>query len=181
MKQNVGRVAVTGTPGSGKSALCEASNWHCLSVKELANQNGCLGPIDSSDNAAPVDVEKLCSILEEKWDEYCDLTLIDGHLSHHLPVDAIVILRCHPDTLKNRLQKRDYSEEKISHNVESELLGMITEEDFDYSNIPCLEIDTSANEINESFQQLLDWITDGFKPSRPSVPIDWIAIIHEGD
>ena len=175
------RIAVTGTPGTGKTSVCSISNWQSLSVKELAEMNGCLDPIDHLDDAAPVDVEKLSSILKDSWSRTKEDVLIDGHLSHHLPVDAIIILRCHPETLGTRLGKRNYSEEKIRQNTESELLGIIASESFEITGIPCLEIDSSANESTEIFQRLMDWLADGFKPSRPSVAIDWIQRIHGSD
>ena len=172
------RIAVTGTPGTGKTSVCSISNWQSVSVKKLAEMNGCLEPIDLRDDAAPVDVEKLSKILKEKWNENKEDVLIDGHLSHHLPVDAIVILRCHPETLEARLVKRNYSDDKINQNTESELLASIASEAFEMTGIPCLEIDSSANESIEIFQRVVAWITDGFKPSRPSVPVDWIERIH---
>lgn len=181
MSQRIARIAVTGTPGSGKTSVCSVSNWECQSVMELAKINGCLEPIDASDGAAPVDVEKLSSILLEKWNLLEHPMLIDGHLSHHLPIDAIVILRCHPSTLQNRLEKRNYSQNKISQNTESELLGTIAGECFQKLDIPCLEIDSTVITAIEIFQRLMDWVADGFKPSRPDVPIDWIATIHGGD
>ena len=175
------RIAVTGTPGTGKTSVCSISNWQSVSVKKLAETNGCLEPIDHRDGAAPVDVEKLSSILKEGWSKTKEDVLIDGHLSHHLPVDAIVILRCHPETLEARLGKRNYSEDKIRQNTESELLGSIASEAFEMTDVPCFEIDSSANESTEIFQRLMDWLADGFKPSRPSVAIDWIERIHGSD
>ncbi len=178
MSQSPARIAVTGTPGVGKTALCSISNWQSQSVMELAKQHGCLEPIDASDGAAPVDVEKLSLILLEKWKQLEYPLLIDGHLSHHLPIDATVLLRCHPEVLQNRLENRNYSEEKINQNIESELLGSIAGECFQNSDIPCLEIDSTDIDTTEIFQRLKDWLADGFKPSRPDVPVDWIAIIH---
>ena len=32
--------------------------------------------------------------------------IIDGHLSHHLPSDAVVVLRCSPDILKKNVKER---------------------------------------------------------------------------
>ena len=107
------------------------------------------------------------------WPE-ADILLIDGHLSHLLPVDGIVLIRCHPDILKKRLFERDYSQSKVSENVECELIGTIAAECLD---IPCLELD-SAIGIESMITSAERWITDGFKPSRPNEGIDWIGEIH---
>ena len=81
-------VGVTGTPGCGKTTFCQGSNFPFVSVKTLAEQYGCLGEVES-DGAAPVDVEKLSKV----WKKPEKLTLVDGHLAHFLPVDALLVLR----------------------------------------------------------------------------------------
>ena len=78
---------------------------------KLAEMHGCLGELDSEDNSRPVDLDSLCSKLSKEWFAMSDApTVIEGHLSHHLPVDGIVLLRCPPDELRNRLSERGYSE-----------------------------------------------------------------------
>ena len=175
------RIAVTGTPGTGKTTLCVSSGWDYQTVTELATSNGCIEDTDPNDGAAPVDVDRLHNLLLESWEKSEGHTLIDGHLSHHLPVDAILILRCHPDTLRSRLQARDYSMEKTDENTESEFIGVIASECFANSGIPCIEMDGSTLDPEEIFNRLEAWIADGFKPPRPNEPTDWIATIHGGD
>ena len=104
------RIAVTGTPGVGKTSFCAEADWQVISVKSLAEIHDCIGSVDD-DDSAPIDIEKLNEKLD--WNEN-DLLLIDGHLSHLLPVDAVILIRCHPDTLRNRLFSRDYGENKIN-------------------------------------------------------------------
>ena len=103
--------------------------------------------------------------------------LIDGHLSHLLSVDAAVIIRCEPSVLRERLQSRDYSVQKVEENVECELIGLITAECLD---LPHLELN-SANSVEAMIATVESWITDGFKPQKPSEPIDWIGEIHGED
>ena len=90
------RIAVTGTPGVGKTTFCASSNWSTTTVKELAEKHGCVEVVDS-DGAAPIDIEKLVNSLV--WPKG-NIHLIDGHLSHLLPVDAIILIRCNPSALR---------------------------------------------------------------------------------
>ena len=167
------RIAVTGTPGVGKTSFCAEADWQVISVKSLAEKHDCIGSVDE-DDSAPIDIEKLNERLD--WNEN-DLLLIDGHLSHLLPVDAVILIRCHPDTLRNRLISRDYHENKINENVECELIGLISSE---CQNLPCLELN-SDNGIEAMIDAAERWITDGFKPNQPNEAIDWIAEIHGDD
>ncbi|MDP6888612.1 MAG: AAA family ATPase [Candidatus Thalassarchaeaceae archaeon] len=167
------RIAVTGTPGVGKTSFCAQAKWTATCVKILAEKHDCIDPIDE-DESMPIDIEQLVEKLNWSGD---DILLIDGHLSHLLPVDAIILLRCHPDTLRNRLISREYSVEKINENIECELIGVISAE---CQELPCLELD-SDNGLEAMIADAERWITDGFKPHRPNEPIDWIAQIHGDD
>lgn len=167
------RIAITGTPGVGKSTFCEQGDWATITVQELAKQHDCIEEI-GEDGAAPIDVDRLREVVV--WpDESC--ILIDGHLSHLLSVDAAVIIRCEPSVLRERLQSRDYSVQKVEENVECELIGLITAECLD---LPHLELN-SANSVESMIAAVESWITDGFKPQKPSEPIDWIGEIHGED
>ncbi len=167
------RIAITGTPGVGKTTFSKSGEWNAISVQQLATQFECMDNVDS-DGVIPIDIEKLSQAVI--WPDG-DLLLIDGHLSHLLPVDAAIIIRCEPNILEKRLEARGYSAEKINENVECELIGLITAECL---GIPHLELN-SADGIDSMIEDTKRWIADGFKPSQPSEPIDWIQEIHGDD
>ena len=117
-EQVVRSIGVIGTPGCGKTTLCSKLGLPVISMKDYAEENNCLGEI-GKDGAAEIDVEKLSTI----WRNPAKLTLLDGHLAHYIPVDALIVVRCEPNELGVRLADRGYSEEKIRANVEVEMLG----------------------------------------------------------
>ena len=166
-------IAITGTPGVGKTSFCAAMNHQTKSVEEIALFHECLGDTEE-DGAAPIDLDKLIQKID--WGDE-NSVLIDGHLSHLLPVDAIILIRCHPETLRKRLSERGYSQSKVDENLECELIGIIAAECL---NAPCLELD-SAIGVGAMIAHAERWITDGFKPSRPNEGIDWIGQIHGDD
>jgi len=160
-------IAITGTPGTGKTTLCEAlsESFSVLSLQELAEEYGCLGTVDSTDDSAPLDIH----LLAEKWqDEGDGVTFIDGHLSHLLEVDAIVVLRCNPVQLKQRLESRAYSQPKIAANVEWELLSGTWSELLEFEiEAPILELDSTSLTIEEMQSQIVEWL----EKKCPSLPL----------
>ena len=63
--------------------------------------------------------------METKYD-LGEMVIVEGHLSHLLPlIDKIIVLRCHPEILKNRLIKKGWSPGKICENVMAEALDVI--------------------------------------------------------
>ena len=96
-------IGVIGTPGCGKTTFCQQSNMPIIDLADYAKEHDCLGEA-GADGAAEMDVEKL----SKKWKNPDRLTLVDGHLAHHLPVDAILVIRCNPDELSKRLESFGY-------------------------------------------------------------------------
>tara|TARA_B110000438_G_C15760784_1_gene627183 strand:- start:727 stop:1296 length:570 start_codon:yes stop_codon:yes gene_type:complete len=175
------RLSITGSPGSGKSTLAkefENLGFHVISVEELAVEHNCIGEIDSIDQARPIDLDALNDAIEKDWTTApLEPLIIDGHLSHHLPTDAVVVLRCSPKVLEERMKKRNYSESKILGNCDWELLGSSWNEKD--SEIPWNEYDTTKNDVHSIVVALSLWISDGFKPESPLSVIDWVSELEE--
>ena len=167
-------ISITGSPAVGKttvSQLLATQGWEVLTVSELAKQFDCQGEFDETMDSQEIDVHKLS-------EEYCpdgdkDI-IIDGHLSHFLDVDAIVILRYQPDKLRDRLAARGYNETKINANVEWELISGMWAEILEFEiNQPILELDVTNDSPSDSISKINDWINSGFK-SLQQEKIDWL-------
>ena len=171
------RLSLTGTPGTGKSTLAGLLSTHgmnIITIEKLAEKAGALEEIDTFDGAHPVDLDILLQYLNQNWQlAPTGPELIDGHFSHNLPVDAVVVLRCNPDILRDRLKHRGYSDSKIESNVEWELLGGACNEKED--DTPWTEFDTTDVEPEFIQENILKWISDGFKPTSPEHVIDWVG------
>jgi adenylate kinase len=166
------RLALTGTPGTGKTHLAAHLLAHVevRSVEDLAAAHGALGAREA-DGAQPVDVEGLRAFVEA-WPT--DL-LVDGHLSHLLGLDAVVVLRCHPEVVAERLRQRGYAPAKVQANVEWERLGGVVAELLDAAEQhPLLELDTSSQSVEGLAETVMAWWLEGC-PDRGPASIDWLG------
>ncbi|MFA5944587.1 MAG: adenylate kinase family protein [Candidatus Thermoplasmatota archaeon] len=123
------RVALTGTPGVGKTtlaALAAKDGWIVVDVKAWAAKEGCVVAFDEADQAVVIDVKKLAKRMPTSG-----RLLFEGHLSHLLPVDVAWVVRCDPDLLRPRLAARGYSAAKVVENLEAEALDLILQEALD--------------------------------------------------
>ena len=175
------RLALTGTPGTGKSTVAQmlsSDGYEVITVESLAEQHGLSGEIDPSDGVRVIDTGALHDVLAPAWESSPDVVVVvDGHLSHHLPCDAVAVLRCSPEIIESRLVSRGYSADKVQANYEWELLGGAWNER--EGDAPWCEFDTSHSGVNSVVDSLADWIADGFKPASPGSVIDWVARMEE--
>ena len=116
------RVAVTGTPGTGKTSAVA----RCSSPLDLVDlnaeiiQHGLTSGHDIDRDSAIADLDAI-----QEWLADRDDIIIDSHLSHYIAVDLVIVLRCEPDELRRRLLDRGESVEKADENASSERLDLI--------------------------------------------------------
>lgn len=172
-------IAISGTPGCGKTSLSklfESNGVPVYSVKQLAEQFECIGAEDQSDGAQEIDIHRL----SDEWEnEYTGLVIIEGHLSHFLDLDAIVLLRCNPKEIETRLKTREYSNQKIKANSEWELIAGNWSELLEFEiELPIIELDSTSQSPEKLFQLVNDWITEGLPytsvAEESKLAIDWM-------
>ena len=171
-------IAITGSPAVGKSTVSQVlkgQGWDVLSVRELAKQYDCEGDFDKTRDSLEIDVHKLSECYQPVDDED---VIIDGHLSHFLDVDAIIILRCDPEQLRSRLEMRGYDERKINANVEWELLSGTWSELMEFDiDVPILELDCTDMPPTKAAEEILAWKNSDFavKNVEKITAIDWLS------
>ncbi len=163
------KIAITGTPGTGKTSvakeLAEILSYAYVDLNKLVEERGLVTGFDWERNSKIVDTEKMKGLVLP------DNCVVDGHLSHFLNVDVVVVLRTNPEVLKERLKKKGWNEKKVQENVEAEILGVCAYEAYE-SGKKVLEVDTSFKtpekvaleiktliEKNESTEEI-DWLEE---------------------
>jgi len=70
-----------------------------------------------------------------------------------MDVDAVVVLRCHPEELKKRLAKKGWSEKKMRENLEAEALDIVLERALE-KHERVWEVETTGKEIKEVSEEV---------------------------
>lgn len=168
-------IAISGTPGVGKTTvaklLAKKLGYDYVDLREFALRHG-VGEMKGEE--LEVEIDELAYYVERKL-KGKDLVL-DGHLSHLMPVDQIIVLRAHPKIVGERLKERGYSKEKISENVEAELVDVCLLEALD-ENENIIEIDTTNKTPEEVVDEILNLFEKGVK--RRLGVVDWTKIYDE--
>ncbi len=183
--------ALTGTPGTGKTSVCDVIREHShyrnkysiIDVNSLIFDEKLYTGKDEKRGTYEVDIERLEeSIKNEIRRKPQDMDVImEGHLSHFLPADAIIVLRAHPITIRKRLGKRNYSYDKIKENADAEALDVILIESFE-RNKNVFEVNTTDRNILGTVKSVVS-IIEAFKAGiriEEFIPgkINWIELVE---
>lgn len=123
-------VIVSGSVAAGKTAiakrLAKLLKADYINITELVKRNR-LGRYDKKYESYEVDINRLNKFLIKIIKKSKKNLVIDGHLSHYLPrkyVDLCIICKCDIKILKKRLEKRNYSKQKIRENLDVEIFDI---------------------------------------------------------
>lgn len=139
------RWAITGTPGVGKTASSRklSIDRPVVHLADILEDERYRAGEDRDRATRVADLEMLKHWLDDQPED----VIVDSHIAHFLPVDAAIVLRCHPDELRRRLTARTGltpDADRVAENVESEALDLILVEAIDHlGESSVYEIDTS--------------------------------------
>ena len=160
-------IAITGTPGVGKSSVADVlreDGYEVVNLFKIAKDNGFIDGTDEERHSWIVDVDRLNNYVKKNYTRD-GIVFVEGHLSHCLKcANRVIILRCHPDELRKRLSLKGWSDEKIKENLEAEILDVILVEAADihpFKNI--FEIDTTSKSLEEVMLSFNEIINNNFK------------------
>ncbi|XP_039484467.1 adenylate kinase isoenzyme 6 homolog [Drosophila santomea] len=126
-------ILITGTPGAGKSYLCEriASElkFEWLDCSKIAKENNFVEEYDEEYDCPILDEEKLMDHLEPLMAKGGNV--VEYHGCDFFPerwFQAVFVVTCPNTTLYDRLKDRNYNEKKLTSNIQCEIFGTILEE-----------------------------------------------------
>lgn len=160
-------IGITGTPGTGKTSVAEELRRRGIAVLDLKTT---VEPyiVGVEDDSSVVDTDVwVDAMIASGIDGY-----VEGSLAHYLPCDKLIVLRCRPDVLLDRLRPRGYSEGKTNENVDAEALDAILIEAVELhepENI--FEIDTTNNDVAKTADLIQAFVEDRLPAAFGS--IDW--------
>ncbi len=166
-----GWLALTGTPGTGKSTVARALAplGPVLEVSELAarSRSGRVRRI----SVVEVDLPRV-ALAFRSLRRTARGGVVVGHLAHFLPIRDVVVLRCHPLVLARRLKKAGRSRLAQLRNAAAEATDLILIE----SRSPghrVWEVDTTGRTSRSVAQEIL-----GLARLRPPARygrVNWLA------
>lgn len=166
-------IALTGTPGTGKTTVCEFIKEHSkyrekyriIDLHKLILDEKIYTGRDEMRDTYIADMERLSKRVAELIEQTpvgMD-TILEGHISHYLAADLIIVLRASPLALRKRLGKRrEYSYGKIKENSDAEALDVILVEavetgrkvfEINTTDLNLISVVKSVIEIIESVKQ----------------------------
>lgn len=164
-------MALTGTPGVGKSAVARrlGPRWTAVEVADLAIRTR---SARRRHGGLEVDLARLRAALRPPG-RTDGVDLLVGHLAHFLPIREAIVLRCHPRELLRRLDRarRGTSAER-SENFVSEALDLVLVEAL-RRKVPVYEIDTTGRSVRDVAREVDRRLRRDGPPRHGRV--DWLA------
>ncbi|WP_436903296.1 adenylate kinase family protein [Halovenus halobia] len=160
------RVAVTGTPGTGKTTATELldTDLDVLHLNDIITEEGLTTGHDDERDSAIVDLEAVEAYLDGQTD-----VVFESHLAHNLPADRVVVLRCHPEQIEQRLAERE-STASVTENAESEALDVILGEAVNRHGLDAVyEIETTDRSAEQTAAEIESVIAGTREPSAGTV------------
>lgn len=161
-------MAVTGTPGTGKTSACaHLVDVAVVDLRKLAEEHAEEFTVDEERGSLEIDPP----VLEKFLPRVKGVVVLEGHISHLLGPDIAIVLRCSPKVLKKRLANRGWSEEKILENVEAEAVDVVLIDAISECD-SVFEIDTTSM-TPEQVADAISSIIAGEKTKYRPGNIDW--------
>lgn len=158
-------VLMTGVPGTGKTTVADLLSWKTgaalIDINKLVKVLKLYSGVDESDGAKLVRLKELQSELTSAIKAEKRSVIVEGHLGCEmkLPVEKVIVLRCEPKVLRQRMSPRNYPTAKIAANALSEALDYCTVwSERNYGKKKVWEIDTtgrSARQVAEETEKVI--------------------------
>lgn len=161
------RVAVTGTPGTGKTTATESlqTDLEVIHLNQVVEDHGFIEDTDDRRDSWIADLDAV-----EDWVGDRDDVIIESHLAHHVPCDIVVVLRCHPEELARRLHQRGEPSAKVEENAEAEALDVILAEAVGaHGEARVYEMETTDRDPAETAREIEEVIAGDREPEIGTV------------
>ena len=180
-------IVISGTPGCGKTSvskkIAEILNVKVISLNKLVISKNFSLEYDNNRDTYIVDTNGFLPILKNEIERIqkneTDILIIEGHFSDIVPesyINYIFILRCDPDELYKRLEKKGYTLKKIRENIQAEILGNCVNYFIQKGiKLPLFEIDTTNKNLGTIAKIIINIVVENENAENYKVGnIDWL-------
>lgn len=183
MKGKIKRIiAITGTPGVGKSSISKALaskiNAQVISINELVKKEKLYSGSDEKRDTLIADIKRVSRRISEIISNASGDIIVEGHFAVDVvPLEKIAlvfVLRRNPEELESILKERSYKEEKIRENLAAEILDVCLYDSVKKCGInKVCEIDVSSRSVEDVVQEIIR-VLNGEEESKVGV-VDWLG------
>ena len=184
-------IGITGTPGTGKTSVCQSVQVPCLDLNSVIETEGLYTGVDPDRGSLIADLDRLGDYVRRMEATAGGRVLvIEGHLAHLLRPEVAIVLRAQPSVLAARLKLKGFSAPKIQENLEAEVLDLILAEAVELCET-VYEVDTSGKSVKEAASVVWAIITAETKKGAAGIgraallewykpgSVDWSDCIEE--
>lgn len=168
---NVMRIAITGTPGTGKDTIAELlakkTGLAVIDAGRLAIEKK-YGKKDRKRDTFEVDIKKVSKELKDTEG------ILVSNWAELIPNDITIVLRCEPRELARRLKKRKWPQAKTIENLEAECLDSCLISAIENAKT-VYEVDNTKGK-EKTVERILEIIR---KKPKPDYSISWIEQVEK--
>ena len=151
------RIAVTGTPATGKTSvakiLAEKLGFRYINLNKFAKEKKLFSGYDRKRKCNVVDIEKMRKEIKKIQEDL----VMDSHYSHEMPFDVVVVLRTNPRELRKRMERKGWWKEKIEENIEAEIMEICKSEALErLGNKKMIEIQTTRKKPEDVVKEIME-------------------------
>lgn len=178
-------IIVTGTPGTGKTALsralARALGARYINLTQFVSKRKLYSEIDRERRTKIMDVARTRSSLRRELRAMSGPVVVDTHTPEGIVpgemVRQVFVLRCHPKVLEARLRAKKWKANKIRENVLAEIVdSCLTAAVKQYGWRRVIQLDTSRRSVPRSVGMVRSSIRG--KPGR-RLNINWLARLEK--
>ncbi|MEE9377856.1 MAG: adenylate kinase family protein [Candidatus Lokiarchaeia archaeon] len=187
-------IIISGTPCCGKTSVAKELynliDSKIISLNDLAISDKFLFEYDQERKTYIVDFKIFLPYVLKKIEEIKQdnplFLIIESHFSDIIPekfIDFVFILRCDPDELFKRLEKKKYDKYKITENTQAEILGNCVNYFIQKQiKVPIFEIDTTNLNIETVAKIIKEIVVENKDGQNYYIgKIDWLEKLFVED
>jgi adenylate kinase len=164
-------IALTGTPGTGKSSVARLLpvGSHAVELAALAVKLGAARRLKAKSMEVDLPAFRRAFRVFARSNPK---GVVVGHLAHFLPVSYVIVLRCWPVELADRLRKAHRRAAGRNANVLAEALDVVLVEALG-SGVPVYEVDTTRLSISDVARRVASIIRR--RPPARYGRVNWLS------
>ncbi len=179
-------ILITGTPGVGKTSVSErlAANLGALHVDlaDVVKRERLSKGYDRRRRTLLADTDELTKRVQQIITQSQGDVIIDGHYATSVvsrkEVSRVFVLRCHPQQLKQHMEKRGFKSRKLWENLAAEILDVCLYDAIREIGLDKVcEIDITNKTIDETVEE----ISSILRCDKECIVgiIDWLGKLEE--